>query len=121
MDDDDETLVVAGWGRTESYNFSPTKLKLQIPPVSDYQCIAKFQTIKVALADTQICAGGESGRDSCSGDSGGPLMATFANDSGQWYVKGIVSFGNRCGLNGWPGVYTKVSSYLKWIKQNLRK
>lgn len=74
----------------------------------------------MALADTQICAGGESGRDSCNGDSGGPLMATFRNDTGQWYVKGVVSFGVRCGLKGWPGVYTRVGSYLRWIRENVR-
>lgn len=117
---DDAKLVVAGWGRTELNNFSPTKLKLQIPTVSNYKCIAKFRTINVTLAETQLCAGGEAGRDSCNGDSGGPLMGTFRNDTGQWYVKGVVSFGVRCGSNGWPGVYTRVSSYLKWIRENVR-
>lgn len=115
-----EQLIVAGWGRTEYSNFSPTKLKLQIPVVSDRQCSARFQTLRVTLADSQLCAGGELGRDSCNGDSGGPLMNTFKDDSGQWYVKGIVSFGAKCGLDGWPGVYTRVSSYLPWIRQNVR-
>lgn len=115
-----QQLLVAGWGRTEYSNFSPTKLKLQIPAVSDRQCAAKFQTLRVTLAESHLCAGGESGRDSCNGDSGGPLMDTFKDDSGQWYIKGIVSFGAKCGLEGWPGVYTRVSSYLPWIRQNVR-
>lgn len=115
-----EKLTVAGWGRTEYSNFSPIKLKLQVPVVSDYQCAERFRTLRVALQDSQLCAGGERGRDSCNGDSGGPLMDTFKNDSGQWYVKGIVSFGAKCGLDGWPGVYTRVASYLQWIRQNVR-
>lgn len=68
-----------------------------------------------------MCAGGERGRDSCVGDSGGPLMHTFKNDSGQWYIEGVVSFGNqRCGSEGWPGVYTRVSDYLGWINENVK-
>lgn len=55
-----------------------------------------------------------------TGDSGGPLMTTTPSDPSQWYIEGIVSFGAVCGSEGWPGIYTKVSSYLPWIKQNVR-
>lgn len=43
----------------------------------------------------------------------GPLMKF--TDS-YWFVEGIVSFGRACGLEGWPGVYTRVSSFEDWIK-----
>lgn len=54
------------------------------------------------------------------GDSGGPLMGTARNDTAQWYAEGVVSFGVKCGTEGWPGVYTKVSEYLDWIHENVR-
>lgn len=32
-------------------------------------------------------------------------------------IIGIVSFGKPCGQQPrWPGVYTRVSAYLKWIE-----
>ncbi len=37
-----------------------------------------------------------------------------------WVVEGIVSFGRACGLEGWPGVYTRVSSFEYWIKMTMR-
>lgn len=47
-------------------------------------------------------------------------MNTFRNDTGQWYIEGIVSFGARCGSQGWPGIYTRVGEYLQWIKENIK-
>lgn len=115
-----QRLVVAGWGRTEYSNSSPIKLKLRVPVVSPSQCLSRFRTAGVTVQKTQLCAGAERGKDSCNGDSGGPLMHTFSNNSGQWYVEGVVSFGARCGTEGWPGIYTRVSQYLDWIKENVR-
>ncbi len=62
---------------------------------------------------TQLCAGLASGGvDSCQGDSGGPLTATTTNGPN---VVGVVSFGNKCGDPGYPGVYTRVSRYAPWV------
>ena len=58
------------------------------------------------------------GKDSCQGDSGGPLIVR-ADEKSPMYLRGIVSFGtNKCGF-GYPGVYTDLSFYVKWIRQNL--
>lgn len=81
------------------------------------ECAQKFSDRKVNIASTQICAGGIYARDSCDGDSGGPLMRKISNS---WVLEGVVSFGNRCGLENWPGIYTRVSEYEQWIKRNLR-
>jgi secreted trypsin-like serine protease len=57
------------------------------------------------------------GKDSCQGDSGGPLVTR--KKSGDWYQIGIVSFGTRICGRGSPGVYTRVTSFIHWIAQNM--
>lgn len=115
-----QQLWVSGWGRTEYANSSPVKLKVKLPIVSNSQCANTFRRAGVQLSNTQLCAGGEHNKDSCNGDSGGPLMEVMNPDSNpQWYIEGIVSFGTRCGTANWPGIYTRVVDYLGWINNNM--
>merc|ERR1712130_883498 len=67
----------------------------------------------LSLLDSQLCARGESATDSCSGDSGEPLMAVLG---GRWYLAGVVSFGTQRCDSSLPGVYTRVSSFWQWIE-----
>ncbi|KAF2897956.1 hypothetical protein ILUMI_08219, partial [Ignelater luminosus] len=50
------------------------------------------------------------------GDSGGPLQIRNSNNSLQFYVIGVTSFGKGCGVQNIPGVYTRVSNYVPWIE-----
>ncbi|KAJ3647402.1 hypothetical protein Zmor_019281 [Zophobas morio] len=115
-------LVVAGWGKTEAKVPSDVKLKLVVPVVPLAQCVAglrkAFRTDEITLQESQICAGGEKGKDTCTGDSGGPLMYRGI----RWYIAGIVSYGsnNPCGQEGTPSVYVKVSKYIPWIINNIK-
>jgi transmembrane serine protease 9 len=116
-------LQVAGWGKTESRSSSNVKLKLSLPLVDQDQCNQVYGNVSVQLGYGQICAGGQRGKDSCRGDSGGPLMTVEAlpDGSGRWSVVGVVSFGpSPCGMPGWPGVYTKVQDFVPWILSKLR-
>lgn len=69
------------------------------------------------FSDEVICAGSLSGnKDSCHGDSGGPLMIPhFENGSFPFYQIGIVSYGYGC-AQGVPGVYTNIQFFVDWIK-----
>jgi trypsin len=51
--------------------------------------------------------------DSCQGDSGGPL---FANRK----LMGVVSWGYGCAMKDFPGVYTKVAKFRKWIRKEIK-
>lgn len=69
------------------------------------------------LSSNQFCAGGVKGKDSCKGDSGGPLMY---EQNRRYEVVGIVSFGHTpCGIENIPGVYTHVYQYDSWIRSNI--
>lgn len=58
-----------------------------------------------------------------TGDSGGPLMSLENQRQNPfYYLSGIVSFGpSPCGMEGWPGVYTRVNRYIDWILANMHK
>lgn len=115
-----DRVIVAGWGRTESSSRSSKKLKVEIPIAQRRQCATAFSSAGINLKDSQLCAGGQRGKDSCTGDSGGPLMKTVKDDVSTWYLEGVVSFGAKCGTEGWPGIYTKVEKYLGWIHSNVK-
>lgn len=65
-----------------------------------------------------MCAG-EEGKDTCTGDSGGPIMIQATK--GTWFLEGIVSYGASCGNKDFPGVYTYCPSYYNWIVDEISK
>lgn len=110
-----KNAVVAGWGR-QSYEgeLSPILLEVTVPIWTHKECTAAFLE---SVTDDNICAAAyEGGKDSCSGDSGGPL--NYKLENGRWVVIGIVSWGIGCAAKGSPGVYVKVANFLPWIIKN---
>ncbi|KAG5896175.1 hypothetical protein JTB14_016950 [Gonioctena quinquepunctata] len=112
--------VVSGWGVTEKGFRSPVLRKASIPVVKLSSCQRTYRKF-APVSEKQICAGGQGGRDSCAGDSGGPLKYVGMVEGSPRFVQyGIVSYGpKQCGTDGKPGIYTKVFSYMKWILDQL--
>ncbi|XP_064115660.1 phenoloxidase-activating factor 3-like [Macrobrachium nipponense] len=108
-----QEAIVAGWGRTEQGFDSNILKRTNIPLVEIERCQPLYN---VRLNADQLCFGGVGRRDSCNGDSGGPVFQ--ADPRGISYLIGIVSFGNRCGED--PAIYTNVVPYRSWIIQNMR-
>lgn len=60
-----------------------------------------------------LCAGQSGGGvDTCSGDSGGPLVVAV---QGVPVLAGVTSVGLGCAEAGFPGLYTRTTSYLPWL------
>ncbi|XP_065353230.1 venom protease-like [Cloeon dipterum] len=121
-------VIASGWGKvgfTESQ--SPKLLKVAFPIVREQVCTDLWaNTIKVSPAtlprgidhEIMICAGQLDGeKDTCLGDSGGPLTVRSVNNTCISYVVGITSFGRYCGFRNSPGIYTRVASFLPWIER----
>ncbi|XP_033356794.1 proclotting enzyme-like [Bombus vosnesenskii] len=111
------TATVIGWGSLRESGPQPAILqKVSIPIWSNNECKLKYGAAAPGgIVDSFLCAG-RAAKDSCSGDSGGPLMV---ND-GRWTQVGIVSWGIGCGKGQYPGVYTRVTHFLPWIQKNLK-
>ncbi|XP_052891079.1 uncharacterized protein LOC128299224 [Anopheles moucheti] len=105
--------IAIGFGSTEAYGVgSKELLKVTLDLFSTPACKSYFPRLR----GTNLCAGFLSGgRDTCSGDSGGPLQITTNNEGCVAQVIGVTSFGIGCGSQS-PGIYTRVSEYVSWIE-----
>lgn len=107
---------ISGWGKRRNEASFGTDIlhQAEVPVVPAEECRDSYDDYYIS--DNMLCAGFDRGRvDSCSGDSGGPLLHKNERD-GRWTVYGVTSFGDGCGETGKFGVYASVTSSLSWIK-----
>ena len=105
-----EELTVVGFGSTYEGGSSSFNLReVTVNHVPKSLCNAAYRG---SVTEEMFCAGSE-GKDSCQGDSGGPIL-----DSTGAQV-GVVSWGNGCGKQGFPGVYASVASVYDWIQEQI--
>ncbi|XP_028261004.1 trypsin [Parambassis ranga] len=105
---------VSGWGYNNlGGGHVPVTLRtVTVPIVSTARCNSS-DSFNGNITSNMICAGYRTGgKDACKGDSGGPLVC-----GGRVY--GVVSWGNGCGDSKFPGVYTAVSKFRRWIDQTI--
>nr|XP_048297952.1 granzyme C-like [Myodes glareolus] len=107
-----DVCSVAGWGKMAPDGKFPNGLQeVKLTVQKDQECESRFQgyynkTIEICVGDPKI------NRASFKGDSGGPLLCKKA-------AVGIVSYGSKNGSA--PRVFTKVSSFLPWIKKMMKR
>merc|ERR1711937_1085154 len=64
-----------------------------------------------------MCVAGDD-KDSCIGDSGGPLIRKGSGIDRDTLV-GLVSWGRECAEDGVPGVYSRISYFYDWIVETV--
>ncbi|XP_025891702.1 coagulation factor IX [Nothoprocta perdicaria] len=108
--------TVSGWGSLYYRGREATVLQvLRVPFVDRPTCL---KSTSITIEHNMFCAGfSAGGRDTCEGDSGGPFATEF---EGTWFLTGVTSWGEECAKPGKYGIYTKVSKYIKWIKDTSR-
>ncbi|XP_038150078.1 transmembrane protease serine 3 isoform X2 [Cyprinodon tularosa] len=108
---------ISGWGATEEDGESSIVLRAaRIPLISTKTC-NQPEVYKGLISSWMICAGYLEGRiDSCQGDSGGPLAC---EDATVWKLVGATSWGIGCAERNKPGVYTRITKSLSWIRMQM--
>lgn len=121
-----DPAFIVGWGATETYiNGShqtyPTQLRGTFVNMTPGVVCGDIYEGYNGISDySTICAGvPNGGRDSCQGDSGGPMYRIDRDENHITALTGITSWGVGCGLASYPGIYTRVASYIRWIQANL--
>uniref|UniRef100_A0A672Y8Q0 trypsin n=1 Tax=Sphaeramia orbicularis TaxID=375764 RepID=A0A672Y8Q0_9TELE len=112
---DGKECTISGWGATEESQLGSTHLlDARVLLINQDKC-SEADVYGSVLDMSMFCAGHlQGGVDSCQGDSGGPLTCV---DQGVHVVYGLVSWGDQCGKKNKPGVYTRVTHFLDWIRK----
>ncbi|XP_072122112.1 trypsin-like isoform X4 [Mobula birostris] len=107
----DECLI-SGWGNTKDpgADYSGRLQCLKAPILSQRVCQNSYPW---RITKDMICIGFlEGGKDSCEGDSGGPVVCDGV-------LQGVVSWGDGCAERFYPGVYTRVCNFVSWIEKTM--
>lgn len=120
---------VAGWGKHDEYSgLSDNLMETGVNIFSQEYCLQKSTArTKKRLRSDEICAGtpdgdnnglSDAGPDTCKADSGGPLMCRLGSQKTPFLV-GITSWGDGCGKEGSPGVYSSISEHYEFIENKV--
>jgi secreted trypsin-like serine protease len=110
--------VISGWGATEFGGQPSNQLRSAQVQVlggpGDTVCGRYGGNFAV---DVEVCAGVPGGGiDACQGDSGSPLVVDVA---GTPMLAGLTSVGFECARADYPGIYTRVTSFIPWLQSYL--
>jgi secreted trypsin-like serine protease len=102
--------TVIGWGST-TVPGGPRTTQLQqagVPILPDTTCLAGYPPTDANPFDvTSMFCAGDGSADTCSGDSGGPIMVPRVDT---FVLAGLTSYGFGCGNAAKPGVYARAGS-----------
>jgi secreted trypsin-like serine protease len=119
-----DSVRIAGWGDT-SFGADPPGSDVLLEANVEIENNDDCQSAYDGLADgttifgSMLCAehfAGANSRDTCQGDSGGPLVED--QPEGPTLV-GVTQGGEGCAQSPYPGIYTRVSSFVDWINSNI--
>lgn len=112
-------VEVIGFGKTESGRTSRTLKMARLRMMNSAVC-AKHAEPGFSPKGQYCAENFRERRDSCSGDSGGPLITRKTPTD--HVLVGVVSYGPKnCTEFETPGFYTRISSYVDWIHDKMRR
>jgi len=113
-----QQVTVAGWGTLSEGGSQPANLmKVDVKVWANERCRRSYgSSAPGGITKHMLCAS-DHNKDSCSGDSGGPLFIC----RGTCTQIGIVSWGIGCAKAQYPGVYTRVTEMMPWIRRIVKE
>lgn len=114
----DSIGTVVGWGSDgQGQTVTQTPRSINIPIVSEVDCLRSSATFGAITASRSFCAGRKDGFGPCHGDSGSGLAILRG---GQMVLRGIVSAAlsgpmSSCDLSNYV-VFTDVAKFVPWIR-----
>ena len=121
------TAIGRGYTNPQAKSVSPTLMEVGLHTITNEECkqapyvdYSVWTHYRDMVTDKMICATSNEYKDTCNGDSGGPLFVRGENADLDVQV-GIVSWGFRCASPGYSGVYTKVSEITGWINDEVTR
>ncbi|KAJ8705438.1 hypothetical protein PYW08_012484 [Mythimna loreyi] len=128
----DTKVLAAGWGLTqENGKPSDSLMRVVLTKFEEWECAQKYQPFRLMTRGfedlTQSCYGDrdppkkyegrEEYKDTCKGDSGGPIQIKDQRIHCMYTIVGVTSVGKgSCGNSHQPAVYTRVAQFLPWIE-----
>jgi len=111
--------TVVGWGSLKENGPQPNELmEVTVKIWKNPDCKDTYgNAAPGGIMDHMLCAG-RKGKDSCSGDSGGPMQIGVGD---RWTQIGVVSWGIGCGKSDYPGVYSRVTELRDWIDRIVKE
>eukprot|EP00544_Gedaniella_sp_CCMP2646_P007942 CAMPEP_0202483296 /NCGR_PEP_ID=MMETSP1361-20130828/2567_1 /ASSEMBLY_ACC=CAM_ASM_000849 /TAXON_ID=210615 /ORGANISM="Staurosira complex sp., Strain CCMP2646" /LENGTH=572 /DNA_ID=CAMNT_0049111489 /DNA_START=383 /DNA_END=2098 /DNA_ORIENTATION=- len=124
-----QELYVMGWGKPSLDTYQERSDYLQqaeVYYIENEYCRTLTSsdgetTLDDRVFDITLCAGDfDELDDSCTGDSGGPIVIRGNYDSAETDLQvGITSYGFGCANPELPGIYARTSYVADWIVQNV--
>mmetsp|Transcript_8962 Transcript_8962/g.21316 ORF Transcript_8962/g.21316 Transcript_8962/m.21316 type:complete len:1059 (-) Transcript_8962:2662-5838(-) len=119
---DEVTALGFGTISTDLEEYPSTLQQVELTYINNNECEKSkdpnyADNYQGLISSDMLCAG-DFGQDTCRGDSGGPLIVDGGSPDKD-IVVGIVSWGFGCALPAFPGIYSRVSHEVQWIKQTI--
>lgn len=111
---------ITGFGKENTTDYIyPERLKMAVVKLVSHKDCQQPHYYGSEVTTKMLCAADPQWEsDSCQGDSGGPLICSIQS---RLTLTGIVSWGRGCAMKDKPGVYTRVSRFLPWIRTHTRE
>nr|QHB21562.1 venom S1 protease 17 [Platymeris rhadamanthus] len=119
IDLEEKFVRVMGWGRLSfKGEQSRVLMKADLKVIDFVQCAIFYKRLR--LEDPhQFCTFGHD-KDTCSGDSGGPIVL-LDPETNRYTQVGVVSYGKGCAKEDMPGVNTDIYYFIDWIHKKIQE